>query len=247
MGRILITGGAGLVGQNSMPRFQEGGVADILRVDDDAAISKEYRPEIDVDDGRQDALAGADAPLARPAALRRSVSPRSCRPCEGRVAGLPVADTGFACPEDRRIAARVRRAGAMAPWIRHDSAAATRQSDRRQLASFVVTGGTRGPGQPIEPVAAELRRRLRTGRHPRLSDWPELGFHPGPALRLHIHGSLARRICAVRSGQRLQLPDRARGQQQPRAPRSSPVLGFTWHVEDVAHVIGVASPILISY
>lgn len=71
MGRVLITGGAGLVGQNLIPRFKERGFTDIVVIDKaaaNAAILKEHHPDVDVivadlavDDGWQDKLAGLDA------------------------------------------------------------------------------------------------------------------------------------------------------------------------------------------
>ncbi|MCJ2016403.1 NAD(P)-dependent oxidoreductase [Methylobacterium sp. E-065] len=71
MGRVLITGGAGLVGQNLIPRFKERGFTDIVVIDKaaaNAAILKEHHPDVEVivadlavDDGWQDKLAGLDA------------------------------------------------------------------------------------------------------------------------------------------------------------------------------------------
>ncbi|MEL6060816.1 MULTISPECIES: NAD-dependent epimerase/dehydratase family protein [unclassified Methylobacterium] len=71
MGRVLITGGAGLVGQNLIPRFKARGFTDIVVIDKaaaNAAILKEHHPDVDVivadlavDDGWQDKLAGLDA------------------------------------------------------------------------------------------------------------------------------------------------------------------------------------------
>ncbi|WP_342105382.1 NAD(P)-dependent oxidoreductase [Methylobacterium sp. SI9] len=71
MRRVLITGGAGLVGQNLIPRFKARGFTDIVVIDKaaaNAAILKEHHPDVDVivadlavDDGWQDKLAGLDA------------------------------------------------------------------------------------------------------------------------------------------------------------------------------------------
>lgn len=71
MGRIVVTGGGGLVGQNLVPRLKAAGIADIVVIDKaehNAGILRELHPDIRVivadlasDDGWQDSLAGADA------------------------------------------------------------------------------------------------------------------------------------------------------------------------------------------
>ena len=71
MGRVLITGGAGLVGQNLVSRLKERGFSDIVVIDKaaaNAAILREHHPDVEVivadlavDDGWQSKLAGLDA------------------------------------------------------------------------------------------------------------------------------------------------------------------------------------------
>ena len=70
MGAVLITGGAGLVGQNLVPRLKEQGFTRIVAIDKaagNAAILKQNHPDVDVvvadlavDDGWQEKLAGID-------------------------------------------------------------------------------------------------------------------------------------------------------------------------------------------
>jgi nucleoside-diphosphate-sugar epimerase len=69
--RIVVTGGAGLVGQNLVSRLKAAGLTDIVVIDKaahNAAILRDLHPDIHVivadlahDNGWQDALAGADA------------------------------------------------------------------------------------------------------------------------------------------------------------------------------------------
>jgi len=71
VGRIVVTGGAGLVGQNLVSRLKAAGFDDIVVIDKaahNAGILRELHPDIRVivadlasDDGWQDILAGADA------------------------------------------------------------------------------------------------------------------------------------------------------------------------------------------
>ncbi len=70
-GRVVITGAAGLVGQNLVPRLKARGFADIVGIDKhpaNSAIFRQLHPDIRLieadlaqDDGWQEALAGADA------------------------------------------------------------------------------------------------------------------------------------------------------------------------------------------
>jgi nucleoside-diphosphate-sugar epimerase len=69
--KIVITGGAGLVGQNLVPRLKAAGWSDIVAIDkagNNAAILREHHPDVAVivadlarDDGWQQELAGATA------------------------------------------------------------------------------------------------------------------------------------------------------------------------------------------
>ena len=71
VGKVLITGGAGLVGQNLVARLKARGFTDIVAIDKaaaNAAILKEHHPDIEVivadlatEDGWQGKLAGIDA------------------------------------------------------------------------------------------------------------------------------------------------------------------------------------------
>jgi nucleoside-diphosphate-sugar epimerase len=68
--RILITGGAGLVGQNLIARLKAAQIADIISIDkaaNNSAVLRENHPDVEVlvcdlaqDDGWQDRLAGID-------------------------------------------------------------------------------------------------------------------------------------------------------------------------------------------
>ena len=70
-GRVVVTGAAGLVGQNLVPRLKARGFADIVGIDKHAANSAIFHKlhpdvrlieaDLALDDGWQDALAGADA------------------------------------------------------------------------------------------------------------------------------------------------------------------------------------------
>jgi nucleoside-diphosphate-sugar epimerase len=70
-GRVVVTGAAGLVGQNLVPRLQDQGFAEIIGIDKHPAncvIFRSLHPDIRLieadlahDDGWQDALVGADA------------------------------------------------------------------------------------------------------------------------------------------------------------------------------------------
>lgn len=71
MGRVVVTGGAGLVGQNLVPRLKDAGYRDITVIDKaaaNAAVLREHHADIEVivadlaaDDGWQERLAGIDA------------------------------------------------------------------------------------------------------------------------------------------------------------------------------------------
>lgn len=70
-GRVIITGAAGLVGQNLIPRLRARGFTDIVAIDKsagNAAILRQLQPDVDViiadlatDDGWQEKFAGATA------------------------------------------------------------------------------------------------------------------------------------------------------------------------------------------
>ncbi len=126
------------------------------------------------------------------------------------------------------------------------SAATTRPSDRRQLASFVVTGGT--------AALVNLASRWLLS----FVVVYELAVILAYLIGLNLAFVLARRYVFTSTGHWLGEYCRfalvnvfsfliVLGVSSSLARAIFPMMGFTWHVEDVAHFIGVASPILISY
>jgi nucleoside-diphosphate-sugar epimerase len=83
-GKVVITGGAGLVGQNLVPRLKARGFTEIVAIDKaagNAAILKRNHPDVDVvvadlaaDDGWQDKLEGADSLVSAHAQIGGLVS-----------------------------------------------------------------------------------------------------------------------------------------------------------------------------
>jgi nucleoside-diphosphate-sugar epimerase len=77
--RVVLTGAAGLVGQNLVPRLKERGITDIVAIDKhiaNTAILRALHPDITVieadlacDDGWQQALAGADTLISNHAQI----------------------------------------------------------------------------------------------------------------------------------------------------------------------------------
>ena len=121
-------------------------------------------------------------------------------------------------------------------------------SEAKRFVSFRRHRRDRRGGEYRRALGAVDAHRLRACRRAGLFGGDDGGVRAGTAIRLLRQRTRGGdRIWAVRPGQPRLLPAGLDRQRRAGARVVFPSAHFDWHADDLAHVIGVASPILLSY